>query len=362
MRVLYFGSYDPNYARNWVLINGLKANGAKVLECNEKAGGKTKKYLKLFFKYWKFKGKYDVMVVGFPGQETMFLARFLRPFGLIIFDAFTSHYGGYILDRKKAPKNSLKAKYYRFLDAYSCKLADLVLLDTNAHIDFFIHEFKLPREKFRRIWVGADAIFQPEETIKKDNKFRILFFGNYIPLQGAEYIIRAAKIVLEKDNNIIFKLVGNGQDRTRLEILAKNITANNIEFKDRVPLLVLKQEIALADICLGIFGDTPKTPLVIPNKVYDSVAMKKPVITADTPAIRELFDGSDLYLVKAASPEDLARAIMELRYKPELRHNLAERGYRKFIEHASYKILGSELLKMVCEIINRNKNERKLLS
>ena len=35
------------------------------------------KYVKLFFKHLKFVGKYDVMIVGFSGQEMMFLARLL---------------------------------------------------------------------------------------------------------------------------------------------------------------------------------------------------------------------------------------------------------------------------------------------
>jgi hypothetical protein len=31
-----------------------------------------------------------------------------------------------------------------------------VLLDTQAHIDFFCEEFSLAEDKFRRVWVGAD--------------------------------------------------------------------------------------------------------------------------------------------------------------------------------------------------------------
>ena len=153
MRVLYFGVYDPAYARNWVLINGLKKNGVEVVELRRKPGRFS--LIKLFFDYLAFDHNFDVMIVGFPGQEAMFLARLLtrKP---IIFDAFTSHYGGYILDRKRWKKNSIRAKYFRFLDTWSCKLAHVVLLDTQAHIDFFVHEFGLSRSKFKRLWIGAN--------------------------------------------------------------------------------------------------------------------------------------------------------------------------------------------------------------
>ena len=36
MRVLYFGLYDPDYARNRVLISGLKKNGVDVIELRRK--------------------------------------------------------------------------------------------------------------------------------------------------------------------------------------------------------------------------------------------------------------------------------------------------------------------------------------
>src|SRR3989344_3302241 len=150
MKVLYFGIYDPNYSRNRVLIKGLKKNGVEIQELRRKPTRLS--LVKLFFDYLRLRPSFDIMIVGFPGQEVMFLARFLtrKP---VIFDAFTSHYGGYILDRRYWVPESFRSKYYRFLDKWSCKLADLVLLDTNAHIDFFVREFKLPREKFRRIFV-----------------------------------------------------------------------------------------------------------------------------------------------------------------------------------------------------------------
>ena len=97
--ILYFGVYEPSYARNWVLINGLKKSGAYVLELRQKPARFA--LFKLFFGYLKFKQDYDAMIVGFPGQEVMFLARLLVWRKPIIFDAFTSHYGGYVLDRKR---------------------------------------------------------------------------------------------------------------------------------------------------------------------------------------------------------------------------------------------------------------------
>lgn len=338
MKVLYFGVYDPGYARNWVLINGLKKNGVEIVEIKRKPSRIN--YIKLIWDYIKLRPKFDVMVVGFPGQEIMFFARLLtsKP---IVFDCFTSHYGGYILDRKKGSKNSLKAKYYKFLDKWSCKLANIALLDTQAHINFFIKEFGLKSEKFRRIWIGAnDDNFYPIEGSKSD-VFRVIFFGTYVPLQGAEYVIKAAKILEHED--IKFILIGKGQDKTKVQNLAEELGLKNVEFKDMVEISKLRFEIADSDVSLGLFGNTPKTPLVIPNKVYEALAMQKPVITSDTEAIRELFTEKDIILVEPANSQSLADAILKLKNDPDLRKKIVQSGHDKFVKYASSKVLGQTL-------------------
>src|SRR3989344_1592646 len=165
MKVLYFGIYNPNYSRNRVLIGGLRKNGVEVSECNVRYHSFFS-YLKLFWKYLFLKKAFDAMIVGFPGQESMLLARLLtrKP---IIFDAFTSHYGGYVLDRGKYGKKSLRAKWYKWLDRKSVKLANMALLDTNAHIDFFVNELGLPRDKFRRIFVGILSLSKEPAILSK---------------------------------------------------------------------------------------------------------------------------------------------------------------------------------------------------
>jgi glycosyltransferase involved in cell wall biosynthesis len=70
-----------------------------------------------------------------------------------------------------------------------------------------------------------------------------------------------------------------------------------------------------ADVCLGIFGDSDKASRVIPNKVFQILAMGKPLITRDSPAIRELLaaDMPGVYLIPPADPEALVGAIRKFR-------------------------------------------------
>lgn len=177
--------------------------------------------------------------------------------------------------------------------------------------------------------------------------FHILFWGNFIPLQGVEYIIRAAKI-LENDKNIIFTLIGSGQTFNQVKKEADNLKVRNVRFLGKLPVEELPPFISKADVCLGIFSDTDKAQRVIPNKVYEAIAMAKPVITGDTPAIRELFtDRENILLCQTASPNDLAEKILELKSDPELREKIARGGYDKFRENATPFTLGAEIFKLI---------------
>lgn len=359
MTILYFGAYDPNYPRNKTLIKGLRENGAEVIECNSRSRSFVK-YIELFFKYLKIRGNYDVIVIGFPGQESMFLASLLT-FRLgskqakpIIFDVFTSHYGGHVLDRGKHGQKSFRSQWYWWIDKKSVELSDIALLDTDAHIDFFEKEFNLPRAKFKRIFVGTDSsIFYPRETKKNTDKFLVHFHGHYIPLQGVEYIIRAAKL-LEKEN-IVFNLIGRGQTYLKNRELAERLRVNNINFIDRVPYEKLSDYINTADMALGIFGNTLKTELVIPNKVFEAIACAKPVVTAETRAARELFiDWHNVLFCRKADPENLAEKIIILRKDQNLRRKISEAGYLLYQNQLQEKDLAAPIIKFI--------NEYRLLS
>lgn len=178
----------------------------------------------------------------------------------------------------------------------------------------------------------------------ENKKLLILFWGNFIPLQGIQYIIQAAK-TLENHLDIQFTIIGGGQMSKDISCLVEKLKVNNIRFVDRVNIKKLPQYIENADICLGIFGNTGKATRVIPNKVYEAIAMGKPVISGDTPAIRELFtDRSNILLCRMADSGDLAEKILELKNDLELREKIAEGGYELYNKYATPQIVGKNLL------------------
>ncbi|MCK4539874.1 glycosyltransferase [Candidatus Parcubacteria bacterium] len=348
MKICYFGDYDAGYSRNRVIIKGLKENDVTIFECGSKMLG-FKKLCELYKKHKRIKNKYDIMIIGYSDSRfIIFLAKILTR-KKIIWDAFYSLYDSWVYDRKLVSKYSPKAWLYWLYDWFNCVLADKILLDTDEHINYFVKTFKINRNKFIKILVGTDDnIFYPREQ-KKDNKFIVHFHGNYIPLQGAEYIIGAAQLI--KDKDILFRMVGSkGQKYKEILSLAKKMNLSNIEFLNSVPYHILPELMAKVDVCLGVFGDTDKTKRVIPNKVYEAIAMEKPVITANTPAAQELFvDKKNILFCETANSENLAKKIKEIKNNKILKNNIAKNGYDVFKNKCRPKILIKDLLKQLSD-------------
>jgi len=349
MKICYFGIYNPSYSRNKLLIRGLRQNGVEVLECNSSLKGPAK-YFDLIKKHWWIRNSYDVMVVGFPGFQPMILAKLItrKP---IIFDAFLSLYDTVVLDRGLAKKYSFKAGYFWFLDWLSCSLADKVLLDTFEHINFFARTFKINKNKFYRILVGVDdEIFYPRSEPGGRDYFIVHFHGSFIPIHGLKYIIEAANILREQ--KIIFNVIGAGQEFKKIsKLITEYKLGNTVKIHGLVAEEKLIDLLAGADICLGIFGDSDKINRIIPNKLYECLAMEKPVITADTPATREVFSDNQLMLCRAGDAKALAEKIMILKNDQVLRRKLSANSFSLVKEKFVSNILGQELKNIASKLI-----------
>ena len=72
--ICIFGNFDPGYSRNAVLLQGLKENGINIVECRTTAKG-WRRYWELYIQHKAMKESYDFLLVAFPGQINVFLAK-----------------------------------------------------------------------------------------------------------------------------------------------------------------------------------------------------------------------------------------------------------------------------------------------
>lgn len=350
MTICYFGLYKMD-TRNRINQQALRENGIKVIECQNREPG-LKKYFKLAKKYWPIRRECQIIFVAFPGYVTTPLAWILAKITRkkIVLDAFMSAYDSMILDRQSYGKHSLAALKYWLLDWFSCVFADIILLDAEEYINYYVKTFKIRRNKFRRLLVGSDdKILHPREQKKATKNFLVHFHGTYLPLQGIPYIIKAAKIL--EAEGIEFNIIGQMSTYGEALEMCRQLEIKNINFIERVPYEKLGEYMSVADVCLGMFGATDKALRCSAFKVVEAVAVARPVITGDTPAMREIFNNRENCLYcKMMNAEDLAAKILELKNNPALREKIAKNGYQTYLKHFTPKAIGAELKKIFEEV------------
>jgi len=374
MKVCYFGTYRAGYSRNLIVQEGLRLAGVEVLTCQaplwvgiedrvQAASGGwlrpafavrvARAYWKLLRAYSQVKD-YDVMVLGYPGQMDVYLARLLtrlrhKP---LVLDVFMSIYL-IAKERGLVERSPISGRLLHGLEGLACRLPDRLILDTAEYVAWFGQTYGLAAERFRLVPTGADdRVFRPvEPPARRDERFRLLYYGTFIRNHGLDQIVRAAAL-LKEQKDVVFELVGDGPERPRVEALARELGADNVLFVDWVEKSELPYRAAAADVCLGAFGLTPQSLHTVQNKIYEGLAMRRPVLTGDSPTVRAaLVHGRHAYLVRRGEPEALAEAVLALKHDPALRETLANEGYNLYRQHYTPTALGARMLAHLQEVV-----------
>jgi glycosyltransferase involved in cell wall biosynthesis len=322
MKVLVTGVYDPGYNRNRVLVSGLKKVGVEVVEYPYASRRRAdKEELRAFARDVHF-----VYLPPFTHADVRFVKKLVdKP---LVFDPLISKYLTKVHDYQAVWKYSPRGIKNYLKDKLPLNVADFVLCDTEHHREYFSETFKVPREKMAVLPVGfVEDDFQPIDMHSGGGIFRVGFYGSFVPLQGIRKIVEAARLL--KDNpSIRFEIIGKGNEYDDVYRLANEEYAlDNLVFHGLLPYAKLSERLNAFDVCLGIFGDSLKAAMVVPNKVYHYAAVRKPIITRDSPGIREVFtDRKDVRLV-ANSPQAMVDAILELKDNHSLRSRLAKNAH-----------------------------------
>lgn len=346
MRILFTCGREPRYVRNDVILRAIRKRYQVTEVSDSSFKSLTARSLRLLPRLVSALSRqdFDLIFVGFYGYLLLPWIRRLtdRP---ILFDAFVSNYDTLCFDRQKFKPDSLPGWLAFKLDQYACRWADYILLDTATHRQYFLETFAVPPEKVDQLYVSCnEALFYPQLPPTSAKKFRVFYYSSYLPLHGIEYILAAAKL-LQYDPTIEFRLIGDGLTYASAQRQAENLRLTNVHFKPPVPYAHLPVEIAQADLCLaGPFGHTAKAQRVIPGKLFQFLAMARPVIAGDTPANREwLVGGQDVLFCPTANSYDLAMAILALKSNPRQRSELAENGYHRYQACAGEAVIGQKL-------------------
>lgn len=376
MKILFWGTYDKSKPRLRIFLEGLRATDVDVQECHfsvwENVEDKSQifnkysiwtKFVRIIFAYPNlffrlfFLSKPEVIVVAYPALlDIFFVAVFAKIRGIpIVWDVFISLYNTIVEDRQLLKTKSVLSKLLFYIERLAFKTVDTVVLDTQSHASYLAEKYEIDLSKVKSVFVGAEIdVFEGDIVKKKHTPVRILFYGQFIPLHGIEKILDAALIASKSDYS--WTLIGKGQESELIKKKLKKFPLPNLIWIPWVNYNELRHYICRSDICLGIFGDTIKAKLVIPNKVFQIVATGKPFVTMDSPAIRELFPSETpgIEFPQDASAEELVEAIHRLVRKYD---SLPETLFSEQKKHISPAAIGNKYKELLTNVLGKREQK-----
>jgi glycosyltransferase involved in cell wall biosynthesis len=344
LRVLYFGTYERSYPRNAQVISCLRRAGVEVAERHvgvweaheHKWAAGPATALRLLGAQARLLSRpsddFDVIVVGYPGHLDLPAARRAARGRPVVFNPLLSLEDTLVGDRARFRPGSLAARSLAAIDRHALRAADLVVADTEANANDLARRARIPHKQVAVCFVGAEErVFRP--GWRRHEPFIALFVGKLIPLHGLDTVLEAARLAPE----IQFRVVGSGQQEGALAD-----RRGNVDWTPWVEYERLPAELHAAGCALGVFGTSAKAGRVIPNKAFQALACGTPLVTADTPAARELLaDGVSALLIPPGDPQALASAVRRLAGDAPLAERIGGRGLATYREHASEDVLGA---------------------
>src|ERR1700761_5093027 len=215
MRTIIFGTYDTAmHPRIATIAEGLAARGFEVTECNIPLGLPTADRVDMLPRPWKAAGlltrlasrwaglaararrlgRPDVVVVGYLGHFDVLLARLLYRRGQvpIVLDHLISA-ANTAKDRRL--DGGLKTKVLRLIDAAALRAADIVVVDTEEHLEIVPERYRAkavvvavgaPEPWFKAAQLEAaqlEAAQKPSADANANAPLKVVFYGLYTPLQ-----------------------------------------------------------------------------------------------------------------------------------------------------------------------------------
>jgi glycosyltransferase involved in cell wall biosynthesis len=179
------------------------------------------------------------------------------------------------------------------------------------------------------------------------DRFVVSYVGTLGMAHGLDAVLDVAKSLDDRDD-IRFLFVGEGAERARLEQRARAEHLRNVTFLGVLPRDAMNEVYATTDVCLVPLRNTGLFQTVIPSKIFEILAMARPLILS--------VDGEARSIVEASGggvfvpPEDVGRmrgAIVDLAADRARCTSMGEQGRRYVVEAFDRNRLAREYLRVL---------------
>ncbi len=315
-------------------------------------------YKKAIKKYFKSE-TLDLIIMPTPPISLVDVASWLKKkytskLYLILRDIFPQN----AVDLSMMKKGGMLYNFFRKKEHLLYEVADEIGCMSPGNIDYVIHhnsEVKIQKLHLLPNWQKEIPQFLDDKTALRtkygfDDKFVIIFGGNIGLPQKLENILAVAELFQPADK-VLFFIVGQGTEKSKIEKLIQEKNIRNVIIKDSLPREDYQNIISVANCGLISLHENFTIPN-IPSKSLSYFNAKIPVLAA----IDENTDYGTIIQEEVKSgvwaPSNQPNLIKEkidlLRANPQLCKQMGENGYQYFVNHVtpkhSYEIIKNRML------------------
>lgn len=168
------------------------------------------------------------------------------------------------------------------------------------------------------IEINAKANF-PVEIIKDKSVFTIVTVGRLTPQKGLSLAIKACQILISKGKNIIWYVVGEGEERKELEEL---ISQNGLE-----------QNFILLGLKDNPYPYIKNSDIYVQSSIYEGLCitlieaklLQKPVVTTNFPSAYGIIQDNETGLICEMNAESIAQSIGRYIDDEDLKKRIVEK-------------------------------------
>jgi glycosyltransferase involved in cell wall biosynthesis len=244
----------------------------------------------------------------------------------------------YMLHGWKRP-NDLK---YLYLTEKLIPLSDAIFVSSN---------FLKKRYGGAKLYHGVDTeVFNPKGMHKQhlrkkwhlpcDRKI-VLFAGTPRPHKGLDDLIRALNII-DSNGKVNLLIVGGGIEGSIAPDLHELTKKRTIHLGYQ-PHALMPEILHLSDLVVLPQKDTLISRAQVPAKVFEAMAMAKPIISTAMSDLPEILKDCGI-IIEPGNIEDLAENIKYILESPHTSHTMGKKARRKCIESYSYEAMARVLV------------------
>jgi glycosyltransferase involved in cell wall biosynthesis len=182
---------------------------------------------------------------------------------------------------------------------------------------------------------------------KAQNLHTIGFIGTPRPHKGLEDLINAIAVL--DNENILLMIVGLGEDSYCRSLKTK---IQNSNLKERVALFPeqpfdrLPEFLSIADLIVIPQRRRPISYGQVPAKIFDAMAMAKPIIATNVSDIPKILNGCG-WLVTPEEPKQLEETIEYIFNHQEEAKETGERAREKCKSEYSWEVIAEKLISVI---------------